>query len=508
MENEVHSWVPLLAFLTPLLAVLPILMFRRETMLRDASTIVAGIVMLCLVGSMFGDVVAGKIITYHLFDLVPNVPLAFRIDGLGMLFALVASFLWIPTSFYSFGYMRGLKEHSQTRFFAFFAVSLAATIGVAFAGNLLTMYLFYEMLSLATYPLVAHHQDKEARSGGRTYLSHLLGTSVAFALPALIWCYVKGGGADGMDFTDGGFLNADLGATGGVVLLLLFAFGFSKAGMMPFHSWLPGAMVAPTPVSALLHAVAVVKVGVFCVLRVVTGVFGVDLLGSGAGGLDIGITLAWVAAFTVIVSSLIALTQDNLKRRLAFSTIGQLSYIILGAALATKLSISGSMLHIAAHAIGKITLFYCAGAIFVATGKKYISQMSGLGKTMPITFAAFFLGSLSVIGLPPTFGLISKFHLVMGTAEAGQKALLVVFLISTILNAAYFLPIVFRAFFPKRDQLADGEIVAKFAWSAVREAPLLCVLPLALTAFLSVFLFFGSGFLRDLVATFVDPLFP
>lgn len=506
MENEINNWVPLLACLTPLLAVVPILLFRREPMLREGSTIVAGVVMLALVMTLVPAVSAGKIIVCELFPLVPNVPLAFRVDGLGMLFALVASALWIPTSLYAFGYMRGLKEHSQTRFYAFFAVSLSATLGVAFAGNLLTLYLFYEMLSLATFPLVTHHQDKEARTGGRTYLSHLLGTSIAFALPALIFCYVKGGGAEGgMTFSADGILSDDIGATGGVVLLLLFAFGFSKAGMMPFHSWLPGAMVAPTPVSALLHAVAVVKVGVFCVLRVVTGVFGVKLIGE--DGLDIGITLAWIAAFTVVVSSLIALTQDNLKRRLAFSTIGQLSYIILGAALATRLSVTGSMLHIAAHAVGKITLFYCAGAIFVATGKKYVSQMAGLGKTMPITMAAFFIGSLSVIGLPPTFGFISKFHLVMGTAEADEIALLVVFLISTILNASYFLPIAYQAFFPKAASLPESEKPRKFAWKDVREAPMACVIPLAFTALLSVYLFFGSGFLRELVDTFVTPLF-
>ena len=509
MDTDIHSWVPLLACLVPLLAVVPILLFRGEPLLREGATLVAGVILLVLVASMIGDVSAGKTIACELFPMVANVPLAFRIDGLGLLFALVASALWIPTSLYAFGYMRGLKEHSQTRFYAFFAVSICATMGVAFAANLLTLYLFYEMLSLATFPLVTHHQDKEARTGGRTYLSHLLFTSIGFALPALVWCYVKGGGAEnGMDFALGGFLSADIGSTGGLVLLLLFAFGFSKAGMMPFHSWLPGAMVAPTPVSALLHAVAVVKVGVFCILRVVTGVFGVDLLGTGEGGLDIGIVLAWVAAFTVIVSSLIALSQDNLKRRLAFSTIGQLSYIILGAALASKLSVTGSMLHIAAHAVGKITLFYCAGAIFVATGKKYISQMAGLGKSMPFTMGAFFVGSLSVIGLPPTFGLISKFHLVMGTAEAGEVALLVVFLISTILNAAYFLPIAYQAFFPKSESFPDGERPPIFAWKNVREAPLACVIPLCLTAVLSVYLFFGSGFLRELVDTFVAPLFP
>ncbi len=482
--NTVHSSLPLWACLASLLAVPGILLFRKNPFLREGVTFASGFIKLGLVVAMLPLVLDGNTIEYTLVKGIVgiNVPIQFRVDGLGMLFALVASSLWLVTSLYSIGYMRALKEHSQTRFFVFFAISLCATMGVAFAGNLLTLYLFYEMLSLATWPLVTHHQDKEARSGGRTYLSYLLGTSVGFALPALIFCYVKTGGD--MSFADGGFLNEDIGYGGGIVLLLMFAFGFSKAGMMPFHSWLPGAMVAPTPVSALLHAVAVVKVGVFCILRVVTGVFGFDLLGK----LGIGNVLAWVAAFTVITSSLIALTQDNLKRRLAFSTIGQLSYIILGAAIFSQTAVQGSMLHIAAHAVGKITLFMCAGAIFVATGKKYVSQMRGLGRKMPITFAAFFIGSMSVIGLPPTAGFISKWHLVLGAMEADQIALVVILLISSILNIAYLLPIVWQAFF----------VPAKEGDSEIAEAPPACIAPIVITSVLCFALFFWSGFLIEL----------
>ncbi|MGY8696284.1 MAG: monovalent cation/H+ antiporter subunit D family protein, partial [Verrucomicrobiia bacterium] len=408
---------------------------------------------------MVPTILAGTTISYTLWEIVPNLTIGFRVDGLGMLFGLVASSLWIVTSLYSIGYMRGLKEHSQTRFYSFFAISLSATIGVAFAANLFTLYLFYEMLSLATYPLVTHHQDKEARTGGRTYLTYLLTTSVGFVLPAMIFVFVKSGSS--MEFSSEGFLSGHISSTEALVILLLFTFGFAKSGLMPFHSWLPGAMVAPTPVSALLHAVAVVKVGVFCILRVYTGVFGTDYLQS----LELGVIVAWIAAFTIIVSSLIALTQDNLKRRLAFSTVGQLSYIILGAALLSDRAVTGSMTHIAMHAVGKITLFMCAGAIFVATGKKYISQMDGLGRKMPITFAAFSIGALSVIGLPPTGGLISKFYLVTGAMDAGQSALLIVFLVSTILNAAYLLPIGYRAFFPKDPALATEP----FSWKNTKE---------------------------------------
>ena len=380
--------------------------------------------------------------------------------------------------------MRSLKEHDQTRFFACFALSLSATIGVAFAGNLLTLYIFYEILSLSTYPLVTHHGDKEARSGGRTYLSHLLGTSVAFVLPAMIYCYWINGGD--INFTDGSLFCTEIDSTAGLIVLLAFTFGFAKNGLMPFHSWLPNAMVAPTPVSALLHAVAVVKVGVFCVIRVFTGVFSIDSLKA----IDAAVVVSWIAAFTVITSSLIALSQDNLKRRLAFSTIGQLSYIILGVSLLSPLGVTGSILHVAMHAFGKITLFFCAGAIYVAMHKKYVSELVGIGRKMPITMTAFAIGSLSVIGLPVTGGLVSKWYLVMGTAQSGQIALLVIFLVSSILNACYFLPIVYRAFFCRPEESLYG--------GGRQEAPLACLIPLCITALLSVISFFNPSLFIEL----------
>ena len=483
--DSIQSTIPLLACFVSLAAVVPIVLSSRHPNLREAWTFLAGLVKLSLVMTLVPDVLAGKVIEYTLWEILPGVPIQFRVDGLGLMFALVASFLWILTSLYSIGYMRGLNEHAQTRFFAFFAVSLCATLGVAFSANLLTLYLFYEVLSLSTYPLVTHHQDKEARIGGRTYLIYLMGTSILFALPALIYAYIKSGGV--MDFSTGGFLADRVGPTEATILLILLVYGFAKGGLMPFHSWLPAAMVAPTPVSALLHAVAVVKVGVFCILRVVTGVFGVPLLDS----FDLGVILAWIASVTVIGSSLIAFTQDNLKRRLAFSTIGQLAYIVLGASLLTPLALSGSIMHIGMHAFGKITLFFCAGAILVATGKKYISEMTGIGRRMPVTMAMFFIGSVSVIGLPPTGGFVSKFYLVLGALQSGNAFALVVFLVSSILNAAYFLPIVYQAFFCPAEK-------AQFPAGEIREAPLCCMLPICFTAVLSVLAFFFHGFFYDL----------
>lgn len=414
------------------------------------------------------------------------MPLAFRVDSIGMLFALVASPLWILTSIYAIGYMRGAKEGSQTRFFAFFAISLSATLGVAFAANLLTLYVFYEALSLATYPLVTHHQDREARSGGRTYLTYLLSTSIGFVLPAMVFCYVKSG--DSLSFTEPTQWQGLLGSGTVLVLLLLFVFGFAKAGVMPFHSWLPNAMVAPTPVSALLHAVAVVKVGVFSIIRVFTGVFGTDFLST----LDVASVVSWVAGGTVIISSLIAMTQNHLKRLLAFSTIGQLSYIVLGVSLLTSHAVQGSMLHIPMHAFGKITLFFCAGAIYVATGKKYISQLDGLGRAMPWTMGAFAIAAMSVIGLPLTGGLLSKIYMIWGAADAQEHALLAIYLVSSVLNGVYFFPIVYRAFFGVP---ADG-----LSHDGVREAPLACVVPLVMTAAVSVLLFFFPDVFLELTS--------
>ena len=479
--ETITSIKPFLAVLISL-AVTPVLVSSRAPNVREAWTFVAAAAKFLIVLSMLPTILQGTEIVYTVAEFLPGAAIKFRVDALGMLFALVSSFLWIITSAYSIGYMRGLKEHSQTRYFCFFALALSATIGVAFSANLLTLYLFYELLSLSTYPLVTHHQDKEARSSGRKYLLYIVGGSIAFALPAMLISYNLAGT---LEFSKYGFLAGTGSRTIMAVLLLMFIFGFTKSAIMPFHSWLPAAMVAPTPVSALLHAVAVVKVGVFSIVRVLIGVFGVNLLLD----LHLGTIVCYIAAFTVITASLMALSQDGLKRRLAFSTIGQLSYIILGVALLSPKGMIGGMTHIAMHAFGKVTLFFCAGAIFVATGKKNISEMVGIGKRMPVTMIAFFIGSLSVIGLPPGGGFISKWYLVLGTLQADNWPMLVVLLGSSLLNAAYFLPIVYRAFFcTPEENMFDNR---------VEEAPIWCVVPLVLTSLGSVGLFFyPQPFLR------------
>jgi multicomponent Na+:H+ antiporter subunit D len=486
----ITSSLPVAAVGISLLGALFILLADRRPNLRESVTLLIAVGKFLLVLSMLPTVLAGGGFEFTLAEVVPGVPLQLRVDAMGMFFALVASFLWICTSVYSIGYMRALEEHDQTRYYASFAVAISATIGVAFSANLLTLYLFYEMLSLSTYPLVTHERNADARASGRKYLTYILGTSIGLALPAMLIVYTIAGT---LDFTAGGILTGTgASPTTLALLLVLFVAGFAKAGIMPFHGWLPAAMVAPTPVSSFLHGVAVVKVGVFSILRVVFDILGPDLLRS----LDLGAALAYFVAITILCASLIALTQDNLKRRLAYSTVGQLSYMILGAGMLSAAGMTGGMLHIAMHAFGKITLFFCAGAIYVASHKKYISEMDGLGRQMPITFGAFFLGAMSIIGLPPMGGFISKWYLAIGALQADMWPLLLVLLVSSLLNAAYFLPIVYRAFFAAPPATAE---------TGMHEAPLFCLLPLSVTAICSVALFFYPNVFLRLVEMAIAP---
>ena len=407
-----------------------------------------------------------------------------------MLFCLVASGLWIVTSVYSIGYMRANDEAHQTRYYVCFAIALASTMGVAFAGNMMTLFVFYEVLTISTYPLVTHKGTDQAMRGGRTYLGLLLFTSIGLQLLAILWTWQVAGT---LDFTVGGILAGK--ASGPVVgiLLLLYVYGIGKAALMPFHRWLPAAMVAPTPVSALLHAVAVVKVGVFTVMKVVVYIFGIDLLAATGHGL----WLTYIAAATLLLASLVALTQDNLKARLAYSTVSQLAYVVLGAALANPWGVIGGSMHIAMHAMGKITLFFCAGAIYTATRKTEVSQMTGLGRIMPFTFGAFLIGSLSIIGLPPLGGAWGKWYLILSAAEGERLIVIAVLMISSLLNVAYLIPIVARGFFlPSPEPQPASAGAAAAPRGGIREAPMFCVVPLCLTALGCLALFF-----------FADPIY-
>ncbi|MEO0981991.1 MAG: proton-conducting transporter membrane subunit [Pseudomonadota bacterium] len=480
-----HETLILGCLLIPLATMAAIYLLGRAPNLREGATLVGAGALFIFAIQIGLAVNHGERPELTLWEAAEGLSFAFKVEPLGALFALVASSLWIVNSLYSIGYMRGNRERNQTRFYMCFAVALCGAMGVALAGNLFTLFVFYEVLTLSTYPLVAHKGDENARRGARIYLMTLLGTSIGLFLVGVVWTWTLAGS---LDFTPGGLLDSDVGPGVASALLLLFAFGVGKAALMPFHFWLPNAMVAPTPVSALLHAVAVVKAGVFTILKIALYIFGEDMLNETPA-------TDWVlavACFTVIASSLIALTKDNLKARLAYSTVSQLGYVTIGAMLADAAGFMGGALQIAAHASGKITLFMCAGAIYVATGVQNISEMRGLGRRMPLVFIAFMIGALSIVGIPPLAGDWPKYELMQGAADAdGKGYVIAVLIVSSLLNVAYLLPIPILALMPPPGTPEPAP------YKRAGGAPALTVAAPLFTAGLCFVLFFTVGSLGE-----------
>ena len=478
-----------LCILLPIFSTIGIVALRGNQNSREAVSVFASLVVFYSVVSIYLGLQSGETIAVHWLQILPGLSLSFSVEPLGMIFALVASFLWLVTIIYAIGYMRGHNEDNQTRFFCCFSIAIGSVMGVAFADNLLTLFIFYEVLTLSTYPLVTHSGTEAAKKAGRVYLGILLSTSIAFFLFAILGTWVIAGT---LDFTQGGVFPADANTTLLGVILVLFIFGIGKAAIMPFHRWLPAAMVAPTPVSALLHAVAVVKAGVFTIMKVCTLIFGIDLLAI----LPTTQGLVYVAGATVLLASFIAMRQDNLKARLAYSTIGQLAYITIGALLASSLGVVGGSMHIAMHAFGKITLFFCAGAILVAAHKSKVSELDGLGKQMPITMVAFFIASLSIIGIPPAGGSWSKWYLLVGSIDTEQWTILVILVLSSLLNIAYLLPIPIRAFIFK-ESTTNGAV-------GIKEAPLPCLIAIGITTLGCIALFIYPDPLYDLASSILQ----
>lgn len=499
---------PIVAIAVPLIGAFLIAAAGRWPNVRESVTILTAIALAWVVFNLHNFLEATPSAAETLVEVVPGMPLAFHLEPLGMIYAGIASSLWILNSIYSIGYMRGNQEKHQTRFYVCFALSLASVMGIAFAANMFTLFVFYEALSLATFPLVAHKGTPEAIKSGRTYLGILMGTSVCLMLPAMIATYVYTGT---LDFTQGGVFREPL-AEGSIapwlfgLIFAMYMYGVGKAALMPAHRWLPAAMVAPTPVSALLHAVAVVKAGVFSVVKIAVYIIGVDQLRA----YDQGGWLLYVAGGSIVIASFIALFQDNLKRRLAYSTISQLSYITLGAALLWPVSVRAAAIHIAAHAFGKITLFFAAGSIYTAAHKTNISQLDGIGRKMPWTMGAFAIGTLSMIGLPPTGGFISKWYLMQGAWTAESKFTILVLCTSTLLNAAYFLPIVYRAFFrkPPDDHHDDHghDDHGHDHHGDHGEAPLPIVIALTCTAAATIILFFHPDLFAGYASMLADAM--
>jgi multicomponent Na+:H+ antiporter subunit D len=503
----------ILSMVVPIIGAIIISRLDKHINIRETVTIVTAIILfiinidiyLSLDLSHAKDVAASR---FTFAEPIEGLSITFSATAFGSLFALIASGLWIATSIYAIGYMRGHKEKQQTRFYVLFAVAIAGVMAVAYSDNLFTLFLFYEILTVSTYPLVTHAGTREARKGGKTYILILMGSSILFFLPAMVIVWFVSGT---LEFQEGGVLAGNLDLVWAAPLLLMFLFGISKAGLMPLHKWLPAAMVAPTPVSALLHAVAVVKAGVFSVMKVVVFIFGTDFITeSGANH-----WLIWIPLITIVLASLIALTKDNLKERLAYSTVSQLSYIILGALLANEAGILGGTMHIAMHAFAKISLFFAAGAILVASHKKYVSELAGMGKVMPFTFTVFTIGTLSIIGLPFFGGMWSKWYLVSGGLnftgpEATYWAVLIALTVSSMLNIYYLLSIPMTAFFNKPLAVSSGDNEhdehhgEPSSNGGIKEAPVACLIGMAIPTFVTIYLFFDPQVFYRLSSTLAN----
>ena len=477
----------LITILSPLIVCVLTPFTSKNTILRDCLGPIGGVISSWGAFNIISSALNNQNTTLEIVKIAEGVSIGFEITPLGAIFGLVASSLWIFAAIYSVGDMRGNKEKNQTRFYSFYAMAVHAALCIAYAGDLLTLFIFYEVLTFSTYPLVAHKQNEKAQKAGRLYLSILVGSSVILLLPGIIWVWVATGS---LDISPNGVLDGKIDEAYAPLLLVMFVFGIGKAALIPIHTWLPAAMVAPTPVSALLHAVAVVKAGVFTMLIVLTNVFGIDFLAK-TGASE---WLIWLASFTLLATSIIAIYKDDIKARLAYSTISQLSYITLGGALATSMATQGAALHIITHATGKITLFFVAGALYVGSKITKISELNGYGKGNPLIFLAFFIGSLSIIGVPPMAGSWSKFFLMLGAAESGYVVVIGVFCISTMLNAFYLLEIPARAFFLKNEREVNLKI------------PKLILIPTLITSFITILLFFFIEPFQNLTSMIVSKI--
>ena len=508
------AYRPVWTIICPAVVALLILLSGKRPNLRETWTLLGSVCLCCVVLSMTPYVLTYGPIRFSWLNLFPNIELAFKADALGLVFATTSSCLWILVSIYSIGYMRSLNEHAQTRYYFSFALALLGAMGIALAANLVTMFIFYEILTISTYPLVAHEESPEAMAAGHKYLAYLLTGGLFFLIAILMTYYLVGT----TDFSYRGILKPAIDSTSRFTLQIVFfcfLLGFAKAAWMPVHSWLPSAMVAPTPVSALLHAVAVVKAGVFGIIRIVCHIYGIEVMEI----LGLGLALAAIAAVTIIVANFYAIGQNNLKRLLAYSTINQLSFIILGVALLSPMGVTGAMLHIPFHGFMKITLFLCAGAIAAITGKKAISEMDGLGRVLPVTFGAFLVGAFGMCGAPPLAGFISKWHIALGAVESGALFMLLIIFAGSILDVVYFFPVIRTAFYgrvPESETLKFDmeEKVAvytdnKRSIENQQVLYLFMIVPLAITAIFSILLcLFPNIFgIYDLVQTAVNNIF-
>ena len=468
--DTITSFLPLWSVFLPIVGAIAIYCIpEARTKARNLTALAVVAVTFAVVAAMVSMILDGAIIELMLIRFVPGLELFFRVDALSIVFGVTSSFLWIFSIIYSTGYMA--RQPGQRRYFAFYVLSMSATMGVAFSGNIFTMYIFFEYLTLCTYPLVVHSQSEEASRSGIKYIAYCFGGG-GLTLVSLI---ILQGLVGHANFVPGGILAPTLGEPRGLLIIIFFmaVLGFGvKGAIMPFHSWLPAAMVAPAPVSALLHAVAVVKSGIFGMTRVLYYIYGPEMLVK----LNVIDYLAILVCFTLITASVLALRQNVLKLRLAYSTIGQLAYISLGSIMLTPAGLLGGVIHIINHALLKIVLFFCAGAIIRVTGKTKIDEIRGIGRRMPITMIAFTVAGLGLIGILPINGYISKYYLLTGALQGDRLVFIAVMLTSAMLNAMYYLPIAVNAFLYK----------GNFDKPRGPEAPLTMLVPIIILALICV----------------------
>ena len=471
---NLESYIPLLVLLTSLLTGISIFFLdKKRSATRVLLNISGSITMFALVIFMLWGVFHGH--NYETrWSLLPGINIALRADSMAILFATLSAFLWLITSIYAIGYLENTPH--QNRFFGFFSLSVSATMGIALANNLFTFFIFYEILTLTTYPLVVHLGTEKALRAGRIYIMYTF-CGGAMLMIGIVWLYTLTGP---FNFVEGGALRR-FGEERHVALIVIFFLMISgvgvKSALVPLHGWLPIAMVAPAPVSALLHAVAVVKAGAFGIVRIVYDVYGIRF----AEELNVLGPLAVLASVTIIYGSLRALYQVNLKRLLAFSTVSQISYIVLGVAIVGPLATTGGLVHLIHQGIMKITLFFCAGNFAKTLNIHDISQMNGVARRMPLTMTAFTIGALGMIGVPPLAGFVTKWYLGIGSMQAGQPWVIAVLAVSSLLNAIYFLPIIYVSWFKRYEENQPEEHIRgrlETGWTLL--------LPPLITAFLSL----------------------
>lgn len=478
---SLHEWLPLAVIASSLVPGLAIFALPEQWVgTRTMLNVLGAVTKLVLVFLLLAGVRAGEAHGVR-FEVLPGLDLAFQADALGMLFVTLSSILWLLTTLYAIGYLEGAPHRS--RFFGFFSLCVTATMGIAMAANLFTFFVFYELLTLSTFPLVVHRGTDKAMKGGTIYLAYTLAGGTAL-LAGIVWLHHLLGHAEFAHAGIAAALGPEYAGQLKIVFLLLIAGVGVKAALVPMHGWLPRAMVAPAPVSALLHAVAVVKAGAFGIVRIVYEIYGVEF----AQSLDLLVPLAVLASVTIVWGSLRALFQDDLKKRLAFSTVSQVSYIALGVSLFGPIGTIGGLVHLVHQGIMKITLFFCAGNYAETLGIHRVSEMDGAGRRMPLTTLAFSIGALGMMGAPLTAGAISKAWLSDGADAAGMEWAIWVLWTSSLLNAAYFLPILWRAWFRPAPAAWPAEHIAR---RGGRETTLLLLLPPLVTAAATVT--FGSN---------------